>query len=207
MKGKTNAESAAEIQQGWKEINLARQQLDAPASTAEHVISEIEPETQGLTLEHSEILEDIAQIRGMAEEINQSLTETQWRQQLDAPASTAEQVSWNQEQIAARTNQTENGTVMGCGQYPPTHPDHERWQQNRIITQNSMAPTVTVTTALPREYIYPDIGNRQQSILTRSTPAYHSPIVTAETQRNPAQQATEMLHEGIAQPHTLVSQP
>ena len=48
---------------------------------------ETEPETQGLALEHSEILEDIAQIRGMAEEINQSLTETQWRQRLDAPAS------------------------------------------------------------------------------------------------------------------------
>ena len=67
-----------------------------------------EPETQGLALEHSEILEDIVQIRGMAEEINQSLTETQWRQQLDAPASGAEQVSQNQGQNA------------GSRQYPPT---------------------------------------------------------------------------------------
>ena len=79
-----------------------------------------EPETQGLALEHSEILEDIAQIRGMAEEINQSLTETQWRQQLDAPASRTERNSWNQEQIAGRIDQTENGTEMGGGQYPPT---------------------------------------------------------------------------------------
>ena len=32
-----------------------------------------EPETQGLALERSEILEDIAQIRGMAEEISRCL--------------------------------------------------------------------------------------------------------------------------------------
>ena len=71
-----------------------------------------EPETQGLALEHSEILEDIVQIRGMAEEINQSLTETQWRQRLDAPASSIARNS--------RTEQTENGAEMDGGQYPPT---------------------------------------------------------------------------------------
>ncbi len=79
-----------------------------------------EPETQGLALEHSEILEDIVQIRGMAEEINQSLTETQWRQRLDAPASSTEQNLGNQEQIAGRMDQTENGAEMDGGQYPPT---------------------------------------------------------------------------------------
>ncbi len=72
-----------------------------------------EPETQGLALEHSEILEDIVQIRGMAEEINQSLTETQWRQRLDAPASSIARNSREQEQ-------TENGAEMDGGQYPPT---------------------------------------------------------------------------------------
>ena len=86
-----------------------------------------EPETQGLALEHSEILEDIVQIRGMAEEINQSLTETQWRQRLDAPASSIARNS--------RTEQTENGAEMDGGQYPPTHPDHTRWQQNQVRNQ------------------------------------------------------------------------
>ena len=90
------------------------------------IISETAPETQGLALEHSEILEDIAQIRGMAEESNQSLTATQWRQQLDAPASTTEQNSWIQEQIAGRIDQTENGTEMGGGQYPPTQITKDR---------------------------------------------------------------------------------
>ena len=36
-----------------------------------------------------------------------------------------------------------------------------------------------MTNAVPREYIYPDHSNRQQNILTRSTPAYHSPVITA----------------------------
>ena len=36
-----------------------------------------------------------------------------------------------------------------------------------------------MTNAVPREYIYPDINNRQQNILTRSTPAYHAPVITA----------------------------
>ena len=79
-----------------------------------------EPETQGLALEHSEILEDIVQIRGMAEEINQSLTETQWRQRLDAPASSIARNSREQEQTAGRAEQTENGAEMDRGQYPPT---------------------------------------------------------------------------------------
>ena len=57
---------------------------------------ETEPETQGRALENSEIM---AEIREMAEDINKSLTETQWRQQPDATASTTEQNSWNQEQI------------------------------------------------------------------------------------------------------------
>ena len=78
---------------------------------------ETEPEVQGRALENSRIM---AEIREMAEDINESLTETQWRQQLDAPASTTEQNSWNQEQIAGRIDQTENGTEMGGGQYPPT---------------------------------------------------------------------------------------
>ena len=78
---------------------------------------ETEPETQGRALGNSEIM---AEIREMAEDINRSLTETQWRQQLDAPASTTEQNSWNQEQIAGRADQTENGAEMGKEQYPPT---------------------------------------------------------------------------------------
>ena len=165
---------------------------------------ETEPETQGRALGNSEIM---AEIREMAEDINRSLTETQWRQQLDAPASTTGQNSWNQEQIAGRADQTENGAEMGKEQYPPTHPDYTRRQQNLIITQNSMAPTVTVTTALPREYIYPDIGNRQQNILTRSTPAYHSPIVTAEIQRKMAFTAPQPTQTLVAQPWVTTGTP
>ena len=51
-----------------------------------------------------------------------------------------------------------------------------------------MAPIVTVTTAVPREYIYPDHYNRQQSILTRSTPAYHAPVITAGITHPPLHQ-------------------
>ena len=71
---------------------------------------ETEPETQGRALENSRIM---AEIREMAEDINESLTETQWRQQLDAPASTTEQNTGNQEQTAGRADQTENGAEMG----------------------------------------------------------------------------------------------
>ena len=70
---------------------------------------ETEPEIQGRALENSRI---IAEIREMAEDINESLTETQWRQRLDAPASSIARNS--------RTEQTENGAEMDGGQYPPT---------------------------------------------------------------------------------------
>ena len=67
-----------------------------------------ESETGAMALEDAELLAEIGAIGRLSEEINQSLTEIQWRQQLDAPASGAEQVSQNQGQNA------------GGRQYPPT---------------------------------------------------------------------------------------
>ena len=84
---------------------------------------ETEPEVQGRALENSRIM---AEIREMAEDINESLTETQWRQRLDAPASSIARNSREQEQTARWAEQTENGAEMDGGQYPPTHPDHTR---------------------------------------------------------------------------------
>ena len=74
------------------------------------------------------------------------------------------------------------------------------------VRQHSIAPTVTVTNAVPREYIYPDITNRQQNILTRSTPVCRTPIIAAAIQ-NPTAQAMGVPHAGITRPHNLVSQP
>ena len=139
-----------------------------------------------MALEDTELLAEIEEIGRLSEEINQSLTEVQWRQQLDAPAST--------------TEQTENGAEMGVGQYPPTHPDHERSQQTQTVMQNPMVPTITVTNAVPREYLYPDFSGRQQNILTRSTPVYRSPIAAAVTQMNPTPQTIGMSNAGIARP-------
>ena len=66
--------------------------------------NQINPETEtgAMALGDSEILAEIEEIGRLSEEINQSLTEVQWRQQLDAPAST--------------TERTEKGADMGFGQ-------------------------------------------------------------------------------------------
>ena len=59
-----------------------------------------ESETGAMAFEDAEILAEVGAIGRLSEEINQSLTEIQWRQQLDAPASGAEQFSQNQGQNA-----------------------------------------------------------------------------------------------------------
>ena len=122
-------------------------------------------ENQGMELKDLELFAEIRGINQMAEDINQSLTETQWQRQLDASASITEQGLQNQEQTVGRTEQIENGVDMGGRQYPPTHPDNERSKQTQTMMQSSMAPTITVTTAAPREYIYPDLSSIRGSSL------------------------------------------
>ena len=66
-----------------------------------------------------------------------------------------------------------------------------------------------MTNAVPREYIYPDHSNRQQSILTRSTPAYHAPVITAGITHPQisTSRATHAVFTAQQQTETMVSQP
>ena len=90
-------------------------------------------DTESITFQDNQLLSEIGEIGRLSDEINQSLTEIQWRRQLDASAAIAEQ--------------TENGNnVVGDRNNPPTHPYHEM-------------PATTVTMASPREIIYPGIGS------------------------------------------------
>ena len=68
---------------------------------------ETDPETEGMTLQDTQLLAEIGEIGRLSDEINQSLTEIQLRLQLDASAS--------------MTEQTENGGDTGVRQNPPTH--------------------------------------------------------------------------------------
>ena len=102
-----------------------------------------------------------------------------------------------------------------------THPDYEKPKQTLTVPQHSRTSTITMTNAVPREYIYPDIRNRQQSIVTRSTPVYHAPVITAGIThpqihqvpqmmggRDPAiTQASHPVYTAQQQTQTLVNQP
>ena len=68
----------------------------------------------------TELLAELGDRRRLSEYINQSLTETQWRQQLHAPASSTQPASQNSGQTAESTSHTGNGIGMGSGQHPPT---------------------------------------------------------------------------------------
>ena len=77
----------------------------------------------------TELFAEVGEIRRLSEEIDQSLTETQWRQQLHAPASTTEQALQNSGRTAERTSHTGNGIGMGGRQHPPTQITKD---QNRL---------------------------------------------------------------------------
>ena len=74
----------------------------------------------------TELLAETGEMGRLSEEINQSLTETQWRQQLHAPASTTQPALQNSGQTVESTSHTGNGIGMGSRQYPPTQITNNR---------------------------------------------------------------------------------